>query len=246
MASKADISQLKHTVFVGDLHLSADRPDITQAFLDFLSHGLAHAQALYIIGDLFEVWMGDDIAEPFSLAIAAGLKRVSQQIPVYFTQGNRDFLVGSAFCQRAGMTLLEDVHCISLYGINTVILHGDSLCTLDLAYQRFRRFRSIRLVRWLYSHLPKSQRLKIAQNIRNKSQRDNQHKSYLIMDVEPSAVDALLTDTHCTRMIHGHTHRPAIHTLSQGYQRLVVGDWYEQGSVLRIGEQGCELTTLPL
>jgi UDP-2,3-diacylglucosamine hydrolase len=235
-----------HTVFVGDLHLSADRPDITHAFLTFLAQDLDEAEALYIVGDLFEVWMGDDIAEPFTQGVAAALKTVSKQIPVYFTQGNRDFLVGKDYCQAAGMQLLDDVHQLSLYGVDTLVLHGDSLCILDVSYQRFRRFRSIKLVRWIYAHLPKQQRLTIAQNIRNKSQKDNQHKSYVIMDVEPSAVESLLDETQCSRMIHGHTHRPALHELQNGRQRLVVGDWYEQGSVLRIGENLCELSTLPL
>ncbi|WP_350432949.1 UDP-2,3-diacylglucosamine diphosphatase [Shewanella sp. H8] len=236
---------MKRTVFVGDLHLSADRPDITQAFVHFLSHGLDDAEALYIIGDLFEVWMGDDIAEPFSIAISEAIKIVSNTMPVYFIHGNRDFMVGKQFCLQAGMQVLPEVYCIDLYGVNTVILHGDSLCTLDLAYQRFRRFRSLGLVRWVYSHLPKKTRLNIAAKIRQKSVQGNQQKHYEIMDVEPSAVTELLASTDCQRMIHGHTHRPAIHQLSHQQQRVVVGDWYTQGSVLNVSENGCELLQLP-
>ncbi|MGX9462920.1 UDP-2,3-diacylglucosamine diphosphatase [Shewanella sp. A14] len=236
---------MKRTVFVGDLHLSADRPDITQAFTHFLSQGLENAEALYIIGDLFEVWMGDDIAQPFSVAIAEAIKTVSSKIPVYFIHGNRDFMVGKLFCQRAGMQILPEVYCINLYGVNTVILHGDSLCTLDHAYQRFRRFRSIGLVRWIYAHLPKSTRLKIAAKIRQKSMQGNQQKRYEVMDVEDSSVTALLANTGCQRMIHGHTHRPAIHQLTPQTQRVVVGDWYTQGSVLNVNENGCKLVTLP-
>ncbi len=230
---------------MGDLHLSADRPDITQAFVHFLSHGLDDAEALYIIGDLFEVWMGDDIAEPFSIAISEAIKIVSNTMPVYFIHGNRDFMVGKQFCLQAGMQVLPEVYCIDLYGVNTVILHGDSLCTLDLAYQRFRRFRSLGLVRWVYSHLPKKTRLNIAAKIRQKSVQGNQQKHYEIMDVEPSAVTELLASTDCQRMIHGHTHRPAIHQLSHQQQRVVVGDWYTQGSVLNVSENGCELLQLP-
>ncbi|QDE30707.1 UDP-2,3-diacylglucosamine diphosphatase [Shewanella polaris] len=236
---------MKRTVFVGDLHLSADRPDITQAFVHFLSHGLDDAEALYIIGDLFEVWMGDDIAEPFSIAISEAIKIVSNTMPVYFIHGNRDFMVGKQFCLQAGMQVLPEVYCIDLYGVNTVILHGDSLCTLDLAYQRFRRFRSLGLVRWVYSHLPKKTRLNIAAKIRQKSVQGNQQKHYEIMDVEPSAVTELLASTDCQQMIHGHTHRPAIHQLSHQQQRVVVGDWYTQGSVLNVSENGCELLQLP-
>ncbi len=231
---------------MGDLHLSADRPDITQAFLDFLTHGLKDAEALYIIGDLFEVWMGDDIAEPFSQDIAQAIKSVSDLMPVYFIHGNRDFMVGRAFCKQAGMQILPEVYCIDLYGTRTVILHGDSLCTLDEAYQRFRRFRSIALVRWIYANiLPKQTRLNIAAKIRQKSIKGNQQKHYEIMDVEPSAVDALLAETNCQRMIHGHTHRPDIHQLPHNKQRVVVGDWYTQGSVLSVSSQGCELQKRP-
>ncbi|AZG72742.1 UDP-2,3-diacylglucosamine diphosphatase [Shewanella livingstonensis] len=236
---------MKKTIFVGDLHLSADRPDITQAFVYFLNHGLDNTEALYIIGDLFEVWMGDDIAESFTIAIAEAIKTVSNSIPVYFIHGNRDFMVGKQFCQRAGMQVLPEVYCIDLYGVNTVILHGDSLCTLDIAYQRFRRFRSLSIVRWVYARLPKKTRLNIAAKIRQKSVQGNQQKNYEIMDVEPSAVTALLASTGCQRMIHGHTHRPAIHQLTAQHQRVVVGDWYTQGSVLNVSDNGCELITLP-
>lgn len=233
------------TAFVGDLHLSADRPDITQAFLLFLKQGLDNVEALYIIGDLFEVWMGDDIAEIYTIEIANSIKLVSQRIPVFFTQGNRDFMVGKAFCRKAGMTLLTDVYKTNLYDNSTVILHGDSLCTLDIGYQRFRRFRSLAIVRWIYSHLPKQTRLNIAAKIRQKSQTGNKQKHYEIMDVEPSAVQRLLAETGCDLMIHGHTHRPNIHLLAEGKKRVVVGDWYTQGSVLMVDKSGCELVQLP-
>ncbi|WP_394132864.1 UDP-2,3-diacylglucosamine diphosphatase [Shewanella maritima] len=233
-----------NTVFIGDLHLSEDRPDITQAFNQFL-HQLNNAEALYIIGDLFEVWVGDDIAEPFALAIANSIRSVAKHTPVYFIHGNRDFMVGKDFCSKAGMTILPEVVTLDLYGKSTVVLHGDSLCTLDKAYQRFRKFRSIAWVRWLYGKLPKSKRLSIAANIRNKSKAGNQYKSVQIMDVEAEAVDALMTKTKCEHMIHGHTHRPAIHHLANNKQRIVVGDWYEQGSVLVINQQGIELQQLP-
>jgi UDP-2,3-diacylglucosamine hydrolase len=233
------------TAFVGDLHLSADRPDITQAFLLFLKQGLDNVEALYIIGDLFEVWMGDDIAEIYTIEIANSIKLVSQRIPVFFTQGNRDFMVGKAFCRKAGMTLLPDVYKTNLYDNSTVILHGDSLCTLDIGYQRFRRFRSLAIVRWIYSQLPKQTRLNIAAKIRQKSQTGNKQKHYEIMDVEPSAVQRLLAETGCDLMIHGHTHRPNIHLLAEGKKRVVVGDWYTQGSVLMVDKSGCELVQLP-
>ena len=233
------------TLFVGDLHLSADRPDITQAFLTFLETQLTDTSALYILGDLFEVWVGDDIAEPFANQLADAIKLASKKLPIFFIHGNRDFLIGGAFAQRSGMTLLPEVYTINLYGIETVILHGDSLCTLDKPYQRFRKFRNFAWAKWLYAHLPKSKRLGIAAKLRSNSQSSNQHKSYSIMDVEPDAVLELLDSTNTQQMIHGHTHRPAIHQLTNGKRRIVVGDWYEQGSMLCIDQDNVELIALP-
>lgn len=233
------------TLFIGDLHLSADRLDITQAFNRFLDTELDDADALYILGDLFEVWVGDDLAAPFALELAHKLKQVSQTLPIFFIHGNRDFMLGKQFADAAGMQMLPEVKCLDLYGVKTVILHGDSLCTLDKAYQRFRKLRSFAFARWLYSCLPKKKRQAIANKIRSNSQSSNQQKSYVIMDVEPSAVNALFAQTHSKQMIHGHTHRPAIHELNNGCKRIVVGDWYEQGSVLSVSANGVDLKSLP-
>ncbi|MEZ9595221.1 UDP-2,3-diacylglucosamine diphosphatase [Shewanella sp. 10N.261.52.F9] len=233
------------TLFVGDLHLSADRPDITQAFLKFLETQLQDTDALYILGDLFEVWVGDDIAEPFANELANAIKKASLKLPIFFIHGNRDFLIGNRFAQDCGMTLLPEIYTIDLYGVPSVILHGDSLCTLDKAYQRFRRFRNQSWAKWLYAHLPKSKRLGIAAKLRSKSQSSNQQKSYTIMDVEPDAVNELLKVTDTQQMIHGHTHRPAIHQLPNGKRRIVVGDWYEQGSMLSVSKDSVELIELP-
>ncbi|WP_144206550.1 UDP-2,3-diacylglucosamine diphosphatase [Shewanella donghaensis] len=233
------------TIFMGDLHLSADRPDISQAFIDYLNSDLSDVEALYIIGDLFEVWTSDDIAEPFTDVIASHIKQVSARIPVYFIHGNRDFMIGKLFAAKSGMVLLPEIKVLDLYGVKTVVLHGDSLCTLDKAYQRFRSFRNSFLVKWTYCHLPKSTRQKIAADIRSKSQSSNQDKSYVIMDVEQSAVDELLAKTQTQRMIHGHTHRPAIHELADNKQRIVVGDWYEQGSILIVDQHSTKLEKLP-
>ncbi|MBV7315924.1 UDP-2,3-diacylglucosamine diphosphatase [Shewanella sp. NIFS-20-20] len=234
------------TLFIGDLHLSADRPDITHAFSQFLLAIPTDTDALYIIGDLFEVWVGDDIAEPFALDLAEQLLQLSQRLPIYYIHGNRDFMLGKAFAKRAGLTLLPQHYATTIYGKTCLILHGDSLCTLDLAYQRFRRFRNIRLFRWLYGQLPRSKRLAIAANIRAKSQQGNSKKSMQIMDVEPASVDSLMAQYQSEWMIHGHTHRPAIHSLAHGKQRLVVGDWYHQTSVLTLTPQGASLSQLPL
>lgn len=234
------------TLFIGDLHLSADRPDITKAFTQFLSQLPEDTDALYILGDLFEVWVGDDIAENFALAIAKKIKALSVRLPVYFIHGNRDFMLGKHFAKISGMTLLPEVVSTVIYGKQTVILHGDSLCTLDKAYQRFRKFRSVGFFRWLYSRLPKSKRLQISAKLRSNSKRQNTIKTNEIMDVEFGSVIALLDKTSAVQMIHGHTHRPNIHQINDHKQRIVVGDWYDQGSVLTVTPSGAKLSHLSL
>ncbi|WP_298769293.1 UDP-2,3-diacylglucosamine diphosphatase [uncultured Shewanella sp.] len=234
-----------HTFFVGDLHLSADRPDITNAFIQFLDNLTSDTDALYILGDLFDVWVGDDLAEPFALNIADKLKTISATLPIYFIHGNRDFLIGKRYAKRSGMILLPEITPLTLYDNKYVLLHGDSLCTLDKAYQRFRTFRNWSWAKWIYNHLPKKTRHNIALNIRKNSQHVNQSKNQAIMDVEPSAVDALLLNTQSQFIIHGHTHRPNIHMLKQNKRRIVVGDWYDQGSVLKLSSEGAELQVLP-
>ncbi|WP_299497201.1 UDP-2,3-diacylglucosamine diphosphatase [uncultured Shewanella sp.] len=234
-----------HTYFVGDLHLSANRPDITEAFTQFLDSLTNDTEALYILGDLFDVWVGDDLAESFALDIADKLKRISSNIPIYFIHGNRDFLIGKHYAKRSGMILLPEITTRTLYDRSYVLLHGDSLCTLDKAYQRFRTFRNWSWAKWIYNHLPKKTRHNIADNLRKNSQNVNQNKSMMIMDVEPNAVANLLAKTQSQYMIHGHTHRPNIHQLTHNKQRIVVGDWYDQGSILKLSEQGAELQELP-
>lgn len=234
-----------HTLFIGDLHLSADRPDITQAFIRFLDTQLAGTEALYILGDLFEVWVGDDLAEPFAIDIATHIKTVSHQLPIYFIHGNRDFLLSQDYARQAGMKLLPEVQVLSLYGRESVVLHGDSLCTLDHDYQRFRRFRNRPFVQWCYRHLPQQLRVNIAAKLRRNSQQQNQIKPEQIMDVTADEVSKLLAQSGASLMIHGHTHRPAIHELGHGQQRAVVGDWYQQGSILKVSQDTIELQTLP-
>ncbi len=244
-ASSEGAGNGSHTFFIGDLHLSAERPDILAAFQRFLaSSELQSADALYIVGDLFEAWVGDDDRSPFNEHVAQLLQQASRHLPIYFSHGNRDFLLGKRFAKRAGITLLPEIHHTRLYGRPTVILHGDLLCLEDLAYQSFR-------LRWpwyriLSRILPLSTRRKMALNARAKSKARTAGLATEIMDVSTSAVEALLTTTHSTLMIHGHTHRPAIHQLEEGNQRAVVGDWYSQDSVLEITPAGLTLHTKPL
>ncbi|QIZ77171.1 UDP-2,3-diacylglucosamine diphosphatase [Ferrimonas lipolytica] len=237
-------SPAPRTLFIGDLHLSAERPDILAAFERFLLTQLDYADALYIVGDLFEIWIGDDDRNDFTDSVAAMLNQASKQLPIYFTHGNRDFVLGKRFAKRAGMTLLPQVHKVDLYGVSTVVLHGDMLCTADIEYQKYRRLWP--LYKLLPIFVPLSKRKQMTANVRTRSQARTQQLSNEIMDVTPAAVDKMLKDNNAQQMIHGHTHKPAIHALANNKQRLVVGDWYQQDSVLIVTPAGCELLSKPL
>lgn len=241
---------MSFTYFIADLHLSADRPDITQCLQTFLHNEATQADALYVLGDLFEYWLGDDDKRPFNLLIASMFKALSDHgVPVYFIHGNRDFLIRQDFAHRAGITLLEEQQVVDLYGTSTVILHGDELCTQDVVYQKFRK--KARGWWWprLMLSLPLKLRIKIAENGRKTSQKNQQKLTMEIMDVTPSEVISTMQKHGVYRMIHGHTHRPAIHELTingQPAQRIVLGDWYDQGSVLKVSKNTVELIVNPL
>lgn len=237
-----------HTLFIADLHLSAERPDITSAFLQFLQTKARHSDALYILGDLFEVWIGDDNPDPLLEQIACALKQLSLQQPVYFIHGNRDFLLRQDFATRAGMILLPAHHVILLYGTPTLIMHGDSLCTMDIAYQKFRRWWDQRWWQNLMLAMPLWFRQHIAARARQRSAKhkhsvmQNQHNS--IMDVTPNEVEHVMLHTGVRCLIHGHTHRPAIHELilqQQQAKRYVLGDWYQQSSYLSVSADDWQL-----
>lgn len=238
------------TLFISDLHLDAVRPAITELFLDFLSGEVREAEALYILGDLFEVWLGDDDPDPHHARVAESLAAVADAgIPVYFMVGNRDFLLGKAYAERAGMQLLAEPLCLDLHGTPTVILHGDVLCTDDIAYQNFRTL--VRNPAWQEDFLarPLEVRRALAGQVREESRNRGQSMAPEIMDVNAEAVAAAFRKHGVPRMIHGHTHRPDIHRLMVddiARERVVLGDWYTQGSVLRVDENGLRLSTLPL
>ncbi|SDJ95119.1 UDP-2,3-diacylglucosamine hydrolase [Ferrimonas sediminum] len=234
------------TLFIGDLHLSAERPDITHAFARFLAKELPGADALYILGDLFEAWIGDDDLTEFNLEVASLLHQARQFAPIYYIHGNRDFLIGPDFAKRAGLVLLPEVDTLDLYGVPTVILHGDSLCTADTEYQKFRRLRNKPWFRLVLLSLPLKLRRALARRARAKSKVATSGKDQSIMDVTPRAVDRLMQQTQTHRMIHGHTHRPAVHQLNDERQRLVVGDWYQQDSVLLVTPEQCQLSSQAL
>ena len=224
------------TFFASDLHLDETRPEGLVRFGRLLDEAAAHAGALYILGDLFESWVGDDVLSmPLPARVGSDLKRAAARLPVYFMHGNRDFLVAERFARETGVQLLADPTVIDLYGTRTVLLHGDTLCTDDAPYQAFRR--QVRDPAWQQAALarPLQQRLAIAQQMREQSASANQEKAMGIMDVAPAAVEQAFRDSGCTVMIHGHTHRPARHDLVvDGIPRTrwVLPDWYEGGGYL--------------
>ena len=236
------------TLFISDLHLDSGRPAITELFLDFLANRAIRSEAIYILGDLFEAWIGDDDSSPVNEAVCRGLKAcASAGTAVYVMHGNRDFLLGSAFADRCACTLLDDPARIELYGTPTLLMHGDMLCTDDTEYMAFRdRVRNPHWQEMLLSK-PLDERRQMAQAMRASSREQTSAKAEAIMDVNRDAVARVMTENNVQRLIHGHTHRPAIHALQvAGHpaQRIVLGDWYEQGSVLVCSPAGCELQEL--
>lgn len=238
------------TLFVSDLHLDPARPQITALFGAFLDGEARGADALYILGDLFEAWVGDDDPSEAGAFVAARLHAlVASGVPVYFIRGNRDFLLGDVYAARCGMTLLDDPTVVDLYGTPTLLLHGDLLCTDDTAYQQFRA--QTRDPQWQAQFLaqPLAARLAFAAQARAASQARYgellaQGAAETIGDVAPATVQAFFERHGVRRMVHGHTHRPAIHDAGHGRTRIVLGDWYEQGSVLRVTPDGCALAAL--
>ena len=233
------------TYFIADLHLSADRDDINQCLFTFLREQAPHAEALYVLGDLFEVWIGDDDQNVFTQSIAQAFNALSQLgVPIYFIHGNRDFLIRRRFAEQAGFTILPEQTVIDLYGEPTLIMHGDELCTKDVDYQAFRK--KARSWWWprLVLSLPLSIRRKIAKKGRETSKKKQVNMSAEIMDVTPDEVQSYMQKYQVKTLIHGHTHRPAIHHLTidgKPAQRIVLGDWYEQGSILKVGHADVEL-----
>lgn len=237
------------TLFISDLHLDDSRPHITSLFEHYLAGDeVRHADALYILGDLVEAWVGDDDDAELPQRIARATSAVRDAgVPVYFIPGNRDFLMGEAFAERAGFTLLEDGTVHDLYGTPTLLMHGDVLCTDDVAYQAFRR--QVRTPAWKAQVLamPLDARRALAANARAESRAHTSTTQETIMDVNADAVVQALRNAGVTHLIHGHTHRPAVHHFDldgQTAERIVLGDWYEQGSVLSVTEQGRELRVI--
>ncbi|WP_448680194.1 UDP-2,3-diacylglucosamine diphosphatase [Pseudomonas nicosulfuronedens] len=237
-------------LFISDLHLEAERPDITRAFLHFLSTRARTAEALYILGDFFEAWIGDDGMDEFQHSIARALRELSDSgTRIFLMHGNRDFLIGQAFCREAGCTLLRDPSLIDLDGEKILLMHGDSLCTLDVAYMKLRRWLRNPLTLFILRNLPLATRHKLARKLRKESRAQTRMKASEIVDVTPAQVEKIMRDKGVRILIHGHTHRPAVHELEidgRPARRIVLGDWDSQGWALEADEQGMQQAPFPL
>ena len=218
--------------FIADLHLSESHPQLTALFQKFIQEKAVHAQAVYILGDLFDFWIGDDENSPLVQIIKQTIRSLTERgVACYFIHGNRDFLIGKTFARDTGMTLLPEYAVIDLFGTPTLLCHGDTLCTDDHSYQKFRRTVHQKWLQRLFLLLPLTLRLNIATKIRKQSKQDKQHKTADIMDVTPA-------------FIHGHTHRENIHR-NADYTRIVLGDWRDNyASILEVDAEGYRFIAL--
>ena len=236
------------TLFISDLHLEAERPEIGEQFLDFLDEEAADAEALYILGDFFEYWVGDDDPDEYYASIKRSLRAFTDSgVPVYFMHGNRDFMIGENFADETGVTILPDPFPLELYGKRVLLSHGDALCTDDTEYQQMRAM--TRNPDWQAMMLakPLEERIAIARQARAQSQERNKTLSESIMDVNPDAVRQTISEYGVEILLHGHTHRPGIHGVEvddRFAKRVVLGDWYDQGSVVRWDEDALELSAI--
>jgi len=237
------------TLFIADLHLQTEEPAITAGFLRFLQGEARSADALYILGDLFEAWIGDDDPNPLHREIAAAIKAlVDSGVPCFFIHGNRDFLLGKRFARESGMTLLPEEQVLDLYGRQVLIMHGDTLCADDTGYLAFRAKVHTPWIQTLFLALPLFIRNRIAAKMRAGSKAANSSKSLSIMDVNPQAVIEVMEKHRVQWLIHGHTHRPDVHTLSANGEpahRVVLGAWHTEGSMVKITPDGIELIPFP-
>jgi UDP-2,3-diacylglucosamine hydrolase len=224
-----------HTLFISDLHLDTSFPRLTELFLQFINNHTKNAEALYILGDLFEVWIGDDALTDYHWEIIHHLKKLSQRMPVYFLPGNRDFLIGSSFAQLTGITLLKDPSVIHLYGIPTLLMHGDSLCTHDRFYQSYRKLVHSDIIKKTFLSLPLRYRKKIASRLRDKSKKRGRNLDPQLLDVTSHLIPTIMKKFNVQQLIYGHTHKPAIYLFGQPNdfkQCYVLSDWHKKGNML--------------
>lgn len=236
------------TLFVSDVHLSTERPEVVSHFLEFLNGPARSAEAVYILGDLFDEWLGDDDDRaPHPLVTEGVSNLVASGVPVCIMRGNHDFLLGAGFESVSGCSLMDDEEVVDLYGTRTLLMHGDSLCTRDTEYQAFRKMSRDPENQMQFLALPFEQRAARAAEIRGQSKASMRLKTDEIMDVTPSAVSDIMHKYGVRHFVHGHTHRPAVHDIridGAPGKRVVLGDWYEQDSVLSVSENGFALGRL--
>jgi UDP-2,3-diacylglucosamine hydrolase len=240
---------MPHTLFISDLHLTVERPQANRQFFDFLQYTAPGAQALYILGDLFEYWVGDDDTEDtLNADVAAGLAQLAGRgVAVHFMHGNRDFLVGHEFAARSGACLIADPTVIDVHGTRTLLMHGDTLCTDDIEYQKQRAFYRNPQTQAQLLQLPLAVRHQKARELRAQSETSKSNKAAEIMDVSSATIEQVLREHGYPRLIHGHTHRPARHThVVDGHacERWVLGDWYQRGNYFYC--DGAGITAKPL
>lgn len=237
------------TLFISDLHLEAGQPAIGEQFVSFLANDGRQAEALYILGDLFDAWLGDDDPNPYYGEMKSAMRDLADTgVPTFFMHGNRDFMIGEQFAAETGVTILSDPVVVTLYGQNVVLSHGDALCTDDVHYQKVRAMTRDPDWQSMMRAKPLQERIALAAEARKESVARGASLSDEIMDVNQDAVAATLREHGVDIMLHGHTHRPAIHEIDLGDRtatRIVLGDWYEQGSVVRWDENGPRLDTMP-
>jgi UDP-2,3-diacylglucosamine hydrolase len=236
-------------LLASDLHLAPERPAMVERFRRFAAGPARTASALYLLGDFFEYWLGDDdAADPFHAALLADLGGlVAAGVDVAFMHGNRDFLFGGAAASRHGIRLLAEPALVDLAGVRTLLMHGDTLCTDDLSYQRYRSVVRRPLVQRALLALPRAARRALASGLRRTSEAHTRLKPPVIMDVNRGAVEATLREHAYPRLIHGHTHRPARHEHvvdGRTCERWVLADWYDRGGYLRCDSNGCEAIAL--
>ena len=237
------------TLFISDLHLEPGQPRVTEQFLAFLEQARGRAEALYILGDLFDAWLGDDDPEPEYRRVIDALRNLrASGTRLYFMHGNRDFLVGARFCAESGCELLDEHTVVPLHGESVLLMHGDLLCTDDVEYQAFRRM--VRDPAWQRRMLAMSvpERAALAQQVKKQTRAAVMSKAEDIMDVNQKTVEDTMRRFGVRTLLHGHTHRPNVHRLTldgEPATRIVLGDWYTQGSVVTWDDEGFRLETLP-
>jgi UDP-2,3-diacylglucosamine hydrolase len=233
-------------LFISDLHLSPERPEVTRAFLGFLESQAASAEALFVLGDLFEAWIGDDDTCPIGIEVTKAFKQLTDKgVALFIQHGNRDFFIGKRFCKATGAILLADEHLVEYMDDTVLAMHGDTLCTDDVDYIRFRKRIRHPISQFLLLSLPLKYRQKLASGMRAKSKAANANKPSAIMDVNAQAVDSVMSNHQVKTLIHGHTHRPDRHQHSHG-ERIVLGDWHDKGWYVIWDNNGLELQSFAI